>query len=274
LRRQRCQTYSRSQVFSWPRLWKLTRRTPTSCVSSRSTRLRKERWQPALTPRISPLHRRQRMFHYGFGITRPNKQRRFQDALKEWERASLLSVSERTWCGQAVSTDATSTRPVAAQPSELARRSRKRHLAEWTQWERTCGRTWQTRSLFRHAASKGATTTVAKKGFKAFPITTLQMILFASEQDAGSARSAPVHTNREILGLTNAAYVAQHLHHHLKTRLGSDVLLPSGFCSAIRMALFIAITNDRPEAFTLVSCGPQPLDKKSLTGSADELMRM
>jgi hypothetical protein len=37
------------------------------------------------------------------------------------------------------------------------------------------------------------------------------MILFASERDeAGSARSAPVDTYTEILGLTNAAYVAQH----------------------------------------------------------------
>ena len=57
----------------------------------------------------------------------------------------------------------------------------------------------------------------------------------------------------EILGLSNAAYrVAQHLHHHLKTRLGLDVLLPSSFCSAIRMASFIATTNeDRPESFSL-----------------------
>ena len=74
--------------------------------------------------------------------------------------------------------------------------------------------------------------------------------------------------------------MARSLHHHLKTRLGLDVMLPSGFCSVIRMALFIATTNDRPEAFKLFSCGPQPLDKKSLTGltdkseSADNLMKM
>jgi hypothetical protein len=46
------------------------------------------------------------------------------------------------------------------------------------------------------------------------------------------------------------------------------------------MGSFIATTNDRPEAFSLFSCGPQPLDKKSLTGgaddadTADDLMRM
>ena len=97
---------------------------------------------------------------------------------------------------------------------------------------------------------------------------------------SGASRSVPVETYTEILGLTNAAYVAQHLHHHLKTRLGLDVWLPSGFCSAVRMASFIATTNDRPEAFSLFSCGPQPLDKKSLTGGADDsdtpddLMRM
>jgi hypothetical protein len=97
------------------------------------------------------------------------------------------------------------------------------------------------------------------------------MILFASERDeTGSARSAPVDTYTEILGLTNAAYVAQHLHHHLKTRLGLDVLLPSGFCSAVRMASFISLTNDRPDPLSLFSCGPQPLDNKSATGSTDE----
>ena len=69
------------------------------------------------------------------------------DALKEWERASK-SASKRT-CGRAVSTDASFTCPAVAQPSGSAHRSRKPHLAEWTQWERTCGRTWQTRSLCR-----------------------------------------------------------------------------------------------------------------------------
>ena len=136
-------------------------------------------------------------------------------------------------------------------------------------------------ALALQAASRGPAPTGAKRGFEAFPITTQQMILFASERDeTGSARSAPVDTYKEILGLTNAAYVAQHLHHHLKTRLGLDVLLPPGFCSAVRMASFISTTNDRPEAFSLFSCGPQPLDKKASTGStdevesADDLMRM
>ena len=107
------------------------------------------------------------------------------------------------------------------------------------------------------------------------------MILFASERDGeGASRSLPVETYTEILGLSNAAYVAQHLHHHLKTRWGLVVWLPSGFCSAVRMASFIATTNDRLEAFSLFSCGPQPLEKKSLTGGADDsdavdnLMRM
>jgi hypothetical protein len=136
-------------------------------------------------------------------------------------------------------------------------------------------------ALARQAASRSLTTTGAKKCFKAFPITTQQMILFASERDEmGSARSSPVDNYTEILGLTNAAYVAQHLHHHLKTRLGLDVLLPSGFCSAVMMASFISTTNDRPGAFSLFSCGPQPLDKKASIGSpdevesADDLMRM
>jgi hypothetical protein len=136
-------------------------------------------------------------------------------------------------------------------------------------------------ALAVQAASRGPAMTGTKKGFEAFPVTTQQMILYDSEHDkTGSARSASVDTYTEILGLTNAAYVAQHLHHHLKLRLGLGVLLPSGFCSAVRMASFISTTNDGPEAFSLFSCGPQPLDKKALTGStdevesADDLMRM
>ncbi len=73
-------------------------------------------------------------------------------------------------------------------------------------------------ALAIQAASKSATTAVAKKGFKAFPITTQQMIPFASERDnVESARSAPVETYTEILVLTNAAYVAQHLHSHFRS---------------------------------------------------------
>ncbi len=40
------------------------------------------------------------------------------------------------------------------------------------------------------------------------------------------------------------------------------------------MASFISTTNDQPEAFSLFSCGPQPLGKKSLKCSADDPMRM
>ncbi|KAI2499964.1 hypothetical protein MHU86_14538 [Fragilaria crotonensis] len=122
---------------------------------------------------------------------------------------------------------------------------------------------------------------VAKKGFDAFPVTTQQMVLFASERDEhASARANPVDTYTEILGLANAAYVAQHLHHHLKSRLKLDVLLPAGFCSAVRMASFIASTSDRPEAFSLFACAPQPLTRNNTTtadngdSAADDLMRM
>ena len=191
-----------------------------------------------LTRQIPALHRRQHMFQYGFGITQQNEQRRFQDALKQWERA-LQSASKRT-CGQAVSTDTTSTCPAAG--AALCRVDAV-GADVWTNLAN---------ALAIQAASKGATTTMTKKGFKAFPITMQQMILFASEQDkAGLARSAPADTYTEILGLTNAKYVTQHLYHHLKTRLGLDVLLLSGFCSAIRVASFIVTTNDGPEAFSL-----------------------
>ena len=86
--------------------------------------------------------------------------------------------------------------------------------------------------LAMQAASRGSTKTGAKNGFEAFPITTLQMIMFASEQDKTrlARRSAPVDTYTEILGLTNAAYVAQHpqkLHHHLKIGVGPAVELPA-----------------------------------------------
>ena len=46
-------------------------------------------------------------------------------------------------------------------------------------------------------------------------------------------RTKPEETYVEVLELANAAYVAQHLHYHLHEGLGLDVLLPTGFCSAI-----------------------------------------
>jgi hypothetical protein len=91
------------------------------------------------------------------------------------------------------------------------------------------------------------------------------MIQFASERDeTGSARFAPVDTYTEILGLTNAAYLAQQLHHHLKSRLGLVVLLSFDFCSAVRMASFISTTNDRPEAFSSFSCAPPAVGQEGL----------
>ena len=127
----------------------------------------------------------------------------------------------------------------------------------------------------RAAASAPAT----KKGFDAFPVTTQQMILFSSERTAeGFERDAPVDTYTEVLILLNAAYMAQHLHHHLKTRLGLDILLPSGFCSAIRMASFAHSLSDRSEAFSLFACGPQPLANRAGAttdnDTADKHMRM
>ena len=112
-------------------------------------------------------------------------------------------------------------------------------------------------------------------------MTTQQMILFTSERSAdGTALPEPTATYSEILGLSNAAYVSQHLHHHLRSRLGLDVSLPAGFCSSVRMASLISTCPDKPEAFGLFACSPQPLGRggpsaDDETGeSTDDLMRM
>ncbi len=116
-------------------------------------------------------------------------------------------------------------------------------------------------------------TTVSKKGdFDAFPATTQQMVLFATQRtEGGEAATAPVANYTEILELANAAYAAQHLHHHLETRLGLDVCwLPSGFCLAVSIALFISTSVNRPEAFSLFACSPQQLlAKKNSVGAGD-----
>ena len=98
-----------------------------------------------------------------------------------------------------------------------------------------------TNALAIQATAKGTTTTtVAKEGFEAFPITTQQMILLVTPNSC-----RPV----------SALQFEWH-------------------------PCFIATTNDRPEAFSLFFCGPQPLDEKSLTQGADgddavdDLMRM
>ena len=122
-----------------------------------------------------------------------------------------------------------------------------------------------------------------KQGFDAFPVTTKRLILVASEREEdGQMRMTPVDTYVEVLELGNAAHVlGQHLHqHHLHEELGLDVWLPTGFCSAVRMAAFISVLKDRPEAFSLFSCGPQPLETPTAAAAdedaaaPDDLMRM
>jgi hypothetical protein len=110
-----------------------------------------------------------------------------------------------------------------------------------------------------------------KQGFEAFPVTTRRLILVASEREEdGQMRLVPVETYVEILELGNAAHVRDHLHHHLHEDLGLDVWLPTGLCSAVRMASFLSVLRDRPEAFSLFSCGPQPLGAANIATTDDE----
>ena len=82
----------------------------------------------------------------------------------------------------------------------------------------------------------------------------------------------------EIIGLGNAVHVDQH--HHLRSGLGLDVGLPAGFRSAIKFAAFISGTTNKPDAFSLFACGPQPLTTSTTnatdddSGTQDDLMRM
>jgi hypothetical protein len=81
-------------------------------------------------------------------------------------------------------------------------------------------------------------------------MATQRLILLASEREEDEQmRSKPVDSYVEVLELANAAYVAQHLRNHMHEVLGLDVLLPNGLCSAVRMAAFISVLKDRPEAF-------------------------
>ena len=58
------------------------------------------------------------------------------------------------------------------------------------------------------------------------------------------------------------------------------MLLPTGFCSAIRLAAFISVIKDKPNAFSLFSCGPQSLEVSAVnvtddeSATQDDLMRM
>ena len=58
-----------------------------------------------------------------------------------------------------------------------------------------------------------------------------------------------------------------------KQVLRLDVSLPAGFCSAIRMASFIATAPDRPDAFSLFACAPISGDRgSSLVERYDRLL--
>lgn len=127
-------------------------------------------------------------------------------------------------------------------------------------------------ALVLQATDRAVTAAPAtKKGFDAFPVATQRMILVASEREEdGQMRMKPVESYMEVLGLANAVHVAQHMLHHLHEGLGLDVMLPTGFCSAIRMAAFISVVKDRPEAFSLFSCDPQPLEVSIASVTDDE----
>ena len=126
-------------------------------------------------------------------------------------------------------------------------------------------------SLLERQASAitSVTPPAAKTGFDSFPPSTKQMILFVSERDVGgNVPSHPVRSFADILALSNVAYVQNHVHNFLRNTKGRDVLLPTGFCAAIKTASFVSDVSDRPGAFSLFCCGPQALERTT-TGNRE-----
>jgi hypothetical protein len=110
----------------------------------------------------------------------------------------------------------------------------------------------------------------SKTAFNSLPLLTRRLILHASERDVdGSTRADPLESYSEILGLGNAAFVSQHLHHVLREQEGLDVYLPAGFCTAVKTAAFVSLLSERPGPFSLFCCAQQPVDLGS-SGERDE----
>ena len=125
-------------------------------------------------------------------------------------------------------------------------------------------------------ATTAATKAAKKQGFDAFPAATQRLILFASEREEdGQVRLVPLESYKEIIELANTGHVLQHLQNHLHNVLGLDALVPTGLCAAIKVASFISVLRDRPEAFSLFSCGPQPVATTAADDDpADDILRM
>jgi hypothetical protein len=157
------------------------------------------------------------MLRSGFGIMRPNEQRCFQDVLKEWDkhRSQPASgfVGER--CPKTLPSPNQQRIECLDEPAGPRSRTMQSGCSCSGRVDKPGERARYSGSIKKRADSRG------EERLRSRPHPDPKMILFASERHkAGSAQSAPVDTYSEIFGSTNAAYVAQLLHHHLKTRLG------------------------------------------------------
>ncbi len=106
-----------------------------------------------------------------------------------------------------------------------------------------------------------------KSPFDAFPPTTRQLVLFASELTPdGMAPTQPIKPFMEALALTNVAFMQNHMHNFLRHSKNLDVQIASGVCAAIRTGTFTSGATDRPGAFSLFCCGPQVIEVASSGG--------
>jgi hypothetical protein len=97
------------------------------------------------------------------------------------------------------------------------------------QWNR--GRNLELSSILeRQVATGGASPQPERSPFDAFPPTTQQLVLFASEPMPNrTVPNRPIQTFVEVLALSNVAFMQNHMHNFLRHSKRLDVQIASGF---------------------------------------------
>jgi hypothetical protein len=121
--------------------------------------------------------------------------------------------------------------------------------------------------LERQVATVGASPQPERSPFDAFPPTTRQLVLFASQpMPDGTAPTRPITTFVEVLALSKVAFMQNHMHHFLRHSKHLDVQIASGVCTVLCTGTFTSGAMDRPGAFSLFCCGPQAIEAATSGG--------
>ena len=123
------------------------------------------------------------------------------------------------------------------------------------------------RETGRNGWSFGSARKIPVSRLPAFPPTTRQLVLFATELTPdGMVPTRPIKPCMEVLALTNIAFMQNHIHNVLRHAKNLGVQIASGICAAICTGTYTSGATDMPGAFSLFCCGPLVIETATSGG--------